>query len=161
MRMSRRMGVSKRSGFDGYYFNYGDLCSEVTGGWTTSYSLGGYASGTGYLPDSRGTTIGVKVTSNNPAQAACVGTVNKIDLSKVSTLRINVASASSAETLAFRVLTEKNITKYSKTVSLVNKGGKEVTIDVSGLTGSYYLALVAIATNAAYLTAYVSEVRGE
>jgi hypothetical protein len=153
------MGVTKRDRFDGYYFKDGDLCSEVTGGWVTTYNLGGYASGTGYLPDSGGTTIGVKVTKTS--QAACVGTVNKIDLSKVSTLRIKVTSASAAETLAFRVLTEKNITKYSKTVSLVNKGGQEVTIDVSGLTGSYYLALVAIAVNASYLTAYVSEVRGE
>ena len=153
------MGVSKRRKPGGYYFNYGDLCTDVTGGWVTSYNLGGYASGTGSLPGSGGTTIGVKTTKTS--QAACVGTVNKIDLSKVSTLRIKVTSASAAETLAFRVLTEKNITKYSKTVSLVNKGGKEVTIDVSGLTGSYYLALVAISVNAAAISAYVSEVRGE
>jgi hypothetical protein len=153
------MGITKRNRFDGYYFNNGDLCSDVTGGWTTSYSLGGYASGTAYLPGSGETTIGVKTTKTG--QAASVGTVNKIDLSKVSTLRIKVSSASAAETLAFRVLTEKNITKYSKTVSLVNKGGKEVTIDVASLTGSYYLALVGISVNAAYLTAYVSEVKGE
>ena len=165
MRMSRRMGIFKRVTeeviTDTYFFNMGDLCEDLTGGWETTYDTGGYASGYGYLPADGNPTISVKTTSNNPyTQAASVGTVNAIDLTDLTTLHITVTEASSSHVVAFRVLSEKKVTSVVMEATLTGGAG-EVTLDVSDLEGSYYLALVAISINAAWLVGYVSEVRGE
>lgn len=107
-----------------------------------------------------GKTLGVSLTA--PYTAAMVGTVNKVDLTDINRIIITISS-SSAGTLTFRIVNSKSTTSSAvKSVSVANKTGENVTIDVSELSGEYYLALCAAAGSTTYyISAAVSAVRTE
>lgn len=150
--------VQFSNSWDGYYFKSGDEYDSITGGWTSDgYSYLEFTPVAGTV----GSTLKAAITKGYEMSA--VGTANKVSLKDVDTLRITVTGASSAEKLRFFVLSTKDLGDMVKEVSLVGASG-EKTIDVSGLTGSYYLALAAIGTGGSTsysISATVSSVKGE
>lgn len=126
-----------------YLYNAGDKCTSITGGWTSS----------GYSYDSRSvvapvfgtSTMKVQCTSHDPEQVAIGGTANKIDLTNVDKIVLNVTAVTNSAT--FIISTSKAIpSSPTKSTSITATG--TVTVDVSSLTGSYYLALRAISSTA-------------
>lgn len=156
MRMSRRLGICRKK-FDGNYFLNGDQYERVTGGWSSD----GYSYGANYTLVSGSVDDALNVATTAAWRASIVGTNNKVSLSNIDTLTITVESAS-AGALSFRVLSAKEANSATvKEVSVANKAG-DLTIDVSDLSGEYYLALVAVAsTTTYYISTSVSAVRGE
>ena len=131
-----------------YLYNAGDLCTDVTGGWK----------GTGVAYDSSiYTTKGVpKVTKNSSnmviepnanldASSGVYHTTNKINLSKYSRLYLdgNLISTSNTKSHVYiGIWSAFGATQSNNRVAYVQGLGDSVrSIDVSGLTGSYYVGI--------------------
>lgn len=148
--------------WDGYYFNAGEQYTDITGGWTSK----GYSFDANPIEGSVGETLSVSVTTR--FSTALVGTVNNVDLTYINRIIVTVSSSSSPSspfvgTLTFRILDRKSSATSSavKSVSVANKTGENVTIDVSDLSGEYYLALCATSGSSGGVSAAVSAVRAK
>ena len=145
------------SSWDGSYFNAGEQYQDITGGWTSN----GY-SYLEFTPVAGTVGSALNVAISKYYEMSVLGTANKVSLKDVDTLRITVSAASNAEKLRFYVLSSKNLSDSVRELSFAGAGEK--TVDVSGLTGSYYLAVAAIgvgASNPYNLSATVTKVKGE
>ena len=121
---------SPEAAWDGYYFNNGNQYEGVTGGW------GAWSSGA---------TIGDTIAVTN----AGASTNNKVDLTNVNKLWFDSPSGSGAFG-TFGVLcatSEKNAVDKNIKASVQVRAGRG-SLDVSSLTGSYYISLYA--ANGAY-----------
>lgn len=127
-----------------YLYNAGDKCTAVTGGWTSSgYS---YASRDVVAPVFGTSTMKVQCTQHTSAgQVAIGGTANKIDLTNVDKIVINITAVTNSA--AFIISTSKAIPSSPTKTTAISATGT-VTVDVSSLTGSYYLAIRAISSTA-------------
>lgn len=118
--------------WDGYYFQDGEQHVEITGGWTSD---GWNSTGT--------TTAGsiLEVSSSSASKAARIGTVNPIDLTDVDTLYFDSTTGKNGNAYSayLYVSTAKDHASIvaQATITEVGMG----SIDVSGLSGDYYLWL--------------------
>lgn len=133
-----------------YLYNKGDECTDITGGWVgknvgTYYGIGTFTKN----PNSATASI-VKM------QSIWACTNNKISLTDANTIHANILSVDNtvpnkiATILA--IATELNDT-HTAITSLSNGQTGDVSIDVSNITGDYYLYFyVASETNSASIT---------
>ena len=136
--------------WDGYYFREGEQYAGVTGGWT---STGWNNSGTVTL----GSTI---VLSGDSTKTAIVGTAQTVDLTDANTLWFDSPKGNNGQPYGgyLCVTSAKSIaTADIVTYAAINKSGKG-NIDVSGLSGKYYICLYALAHTAGTAYADVSAV---
>ena len=107
-------------------------CTAVTGGWhgrnaDTYYSLGTFTSGASFIQISR-----------TGAQAVTAETVNKIDLTLFSTLKVKVTQRQTNMRLCVNANTPMGYNTESY-IDLPSTG--EYSLDVSSLSGEYYVGI--------------------
>lgn len=131
-----------------YLFKAGDQCTDVTGGWTDD----GWTFGSNYYSDVAadiGDTISISITNKDKNRVLYAGTKNKVSLDGIKTLCFEVTSATAAW---FSVLSSK--ATDSPVAGLRRQTGTGIySIDVSSLTGSYYIALGGITYSSLALSA--------
>lgn len=130
-----------------YIYNAGDECNDITGGWTSS----------GYTWNNGSTSITIKAPTKNAdnilfagtaggsGNLPGIGTANAIDLTNVSILEVDVnviaTSSNGSSTFYLAVMSTKNFS--SGLVASVDGGNgtgeKTLQLDVSKLSGSYYI----------------------
>lgn len=133
-----------------YLYNAGYECPDLTGGW----SADGYTS----FMSGYSVTAGTKNTDNlhccggNTGVAAVLGTVQPVDLTKYSTLKIKLYAfvSTSNNDGGYIVLVDDKGNTLSSDYTAVWRpeitGDQTATIDISGLSGKYYIAVVAHGT---------------
>jgi len=134
--------------FNGVFFDNGDQCVGITGGWTnegwTHYSDPIVAS---TISDTQMTVTGDY--SDNTSQisyVSIVGTVNKIKLDNISKIYADL-EVTSAGTVYFSACSTTNVAKNDASEVVATVGTKTVELDVSSLTGEYYIIFVAVGTS--------------
>lgn len=120
--------------WDGYYFKNGEQYTDVTGGWTKD----GWG-GTGSV------TVGNALVATGTDGAAVVGTANPVDLSSVSKVWIDSPNGTgSYGTAGYMFIAKSKSTASSESVAYVQiKNAGSFSIDVSSLSGKYYIYLYA------------------
>lgn len=146
-----------------HLFNAGDQCTAVTGGWTNN----GFTS-TGSFPPSD-----VCGTFNDGTWIYCTGwdpgggdygrhgvmaTAKKIDLSKYKTLHCYGYAVENGGTAHIAVCSGTAILDTIAASGRISTSEGWVVVDISGLTGSYYISLVAYSSGA---TAHARNIRLE
>ena len=125
--------------WDGYYFRDGEQYTDITGGWGTW---------------SNGATIGDTIAVTN----AGASTNNKVDLTNVNKLWFDSPNGNNGYGFGYLCATiEKNATQNSIKASVQVKAGRG-SLDVSSLSGSYYISLYAAGTDSIAAYADVSAV---
>ena len=120
--------------WNGYYFDNGEQHNSITGGWTSD----GYKFwGNTMKPGTVGATLGTRSSASNTASV--IGTANPVDLTNVDVININVETKSGVS--MFKVMASKELKVDDRSINL---SVGEQTIDVSDLTGSYYLAVASV-----------------
>lgn len=120
--------------WDGYYFKDGNQYEYITGGWTSD----GYKYYNSAMnPGTVDTTLSIK--SNGSNTASMVGTANPVDLTNVDVIYINVDEKSGVG--LFKIMETKELKAEDRSVDL---SVGEQSVDVSDLTGSYYLAIASV-----------------
>lgn len=117
-----------------YYYDAGDQCISVTGGWKKVN--GGNGGGTLTLGKSS------MVALANWGQSVAGITINKINLSNIKTLTFNVTSTISGNAHCVVTTSQDFIFGEDAVVATValNTNTKTYTLNTSSLTGSYYIA---------------------
>jgi len=144
MRISRKLGLY--AGIDSVpklFFDNGDQCTKVTGGWTKE----GYSDGHdfGNTAQIAGGELRCVTTSNY--HSAILGTTNPIDLTKIDKLYFQITSCQHESYSVVGVTKTKNgcdCTIVKPSVNGANAepsktGASIVTLDVSSLSGEYYI----------------------
>lgn len=132
-----------------YLYNKGDLCSAVTGGWNSNKWSTTWYSQTGTMTKNADSITlsgyGAGAADGQVRQAVEAITQNKINLSGYSTLFIKVLSSPSSSTAADALLSVKDsyATSPSSSVKLqlAGAGTGLLSLDVSAITGSYYVSV--------------------
>ena len=121
-----------------YYYNKGDTCDSVTGGWVKT--------GTGGSLNFNSASMTLVVNSLQNATNAA--TTNKVDLTNIKTLYFSVKSATTYPTPGYPRIgiatinnPKANTTSgWAATNTLSSSSSfQTVSIDVSSCTGSYYI----------------------
>lgn len=129
--------------FDGYLFNYGSVNEDITGGWEKD--------GGGTVTTQAGGSVKIAASTSN--DQSIYHTVKKIDLSKFSTLTMNGIMYEYDGPYRTFVCVWSDVTygKYDSGLVASTKpkaagasSATDHTVDVSSLTGSYYVGIVAI-----------------
>lgn len=135
-----------------WLYDSGDEKTVLTGGWDANYCT--YAN---YLQNGR--TLLTKNVDNfygiltNHNQIKYRGTVSKIDVSKISTLYANIDYIDKVNTGARFFLTPNSDANYSSAnggtdpaviTSIESNFNGNASLDVTALTGSYYLFIVLV-----------------
>ena len=130
-----------------YIYNAGDECNDITGGWTSSgYTWNnGSTSITIKSPTKNADNILFTGTAGGSGNLPGIGTENAIDLTNVSILEVDVnviaTSSNGSSTFYLAVMSTKNFS--SEFVASVGGGNgtgeKTLQLDVSKLSGSYYI----------------------
>lgn len=128
-----------------YLYNKGDQCTALTGGWKAyAYKNEGSGSGT-YTPTvtfgTSSVTVKMSKNSDDGYRAGSMFTEKTIDLTKVKTLSIDVSSLEgSGGMVALRIASTKtNNFAFPAMVEITATG--KTPLDVSSLSGSYYVAV--------------------
>lgn len=117
--------------WDGYYFKNGEQYASVTGGWTTD---GFNNAGTATV----GSTI---VASASSGKTAKIGTANSVDLTNVKKLWYDSPNGANGYNSGYLCVTsDKSSTNFPALVEVKAGGG---SLDVSSLSGKYYICLYA------------------
>lgn len=122
-----------------YFFKNGDKCTAVTGGWSAGTASDGFTAGDPSIGSAK-----ITCYSSGASIVTTAVTNNKVDLTNISKLTIVSPSGSTANNGYygyFCVRSSRNGVGNSVTQVLIPKGAATVTLDVSGLSGSYYLML--------------------
>lgn len=108
-----------------YLFYDGETYINTTGGWTGSGSVG--------------TTLSVINGGGGPTwiSSKTLKTINAIDMSSYSTIHILVSGYNSKGKVG--ISTTDDVSTYDTSVTV--KSAKEYTIDISNLTGNYYVKI--------------------
>lgn len=131
--------------WNGYYFDNGEQHNSITGGWTSD----GYKYwGNTMKPGTLDATLGTR--SDGANTASMIGTANPVDLTNVDTIYLTVDTVYG--TSQFRVMASKEVGADDLSIGL---SVGELTVDVSSLTGSYYLAVASVGGQT-YPTAYAT-----
>ena len=129
--------------WNGYLFKNGDEYNTITGGWVTAAKA--YTSGTNAVP-AKVTKADGTITVNPNGDGGCIlYTANKISLAGYSTLIFDgkVSNATAYASLCnMRVWSEigdYSTSNAAATATIQRNVDGEVTLDVSGLDGEYYI----------------------
>ena len=121
-----------------YYYNKGDKCTDVTGGWAKTGTGGSLTFN----------TASMTLVADSYQNATDASTTNKVSLVNIKTLYFSVKSATTYGTQGYPrigVATTNNpdsndSSKWSASKTLsASSSFTTVSIDVSSLTGSYYI----------------------
>ena len=127
--------------FDGVFYDNGDQCKAYTGGWT----------GTGWTNFNTTITNGtigntyMQIATNNDT-VSVVGTVNKVDLTNISTLYANTQMITTG-TAFFAICETKNAGNMIKYQQVNTINSYTMQLDVSNITGSYYIIFRGVGTS--------------
>lgn len=129
--------------FDGYLFNYGSKNENVTGGWETNNvpHASGYA---GYPTAASQSDGSMLLTMGNTSKSGMYVTKKKVDLSKYSTITFvgYTYDYNGYGRCALQVMSDIGSLSTDNIVASFYQNSRTVgtyTIDVSSLTGSYYI----------------------
>lgn len=130
-----------------YLYNAGNQCTDVTGGWISSGATGNVTF--------NDTDIYIKSTS--AYENGQVSTVNKIDLTNFSSLKVTITVSNVKDIDGNVKAFTKNEAGASVTAATVNLShtALETTtnLDVSGLNGEYFIGITATGTESSYYMA--------
>lgn len=124
--------------WNGILYDAGDEYTSITGGWDKYQTTGTLTKEATYLSFNGGSSSGV------------VGTQNAIDITNASSLKGIVtgpASANSPSLYSLGVYSDKAYANRVSYVGVVGKTQEEVTLDVSDLSGKYYIGISNGASN--------------
>lgn len=124
-----------------YLYRAGDECSAITGGWSTiGCATTNFPNGVAALTKNASTLYGALTAVGS---IKYLGTVNKIDVTGYKNLCIDAsytAATNTAAYLALKSTADANpATAPVKYTYYDSTGAKIAVIDVSGLTGTYYV----------------------
>ena len=146
--------------YETYYYNKGDKCTDVTGGWAKTGTGGSLTFN----------SASMTLVANSYQNVADASTTNKVDLTNIKTLYFSVKSATSYDTQGYpRVgVAATNAPKSSdssqwtasKTLS-ASSAFTTVSIDVSSLTGSYYIVVGGFQGDAGPATIEIQDIWGD
>ena len=123
-----------------YYYNKGDKCTDVTGGWAKTGTGGSLTFN----------SASMTLVADSYQKVADASTVNKVSLANIKTLYFSVKSATTYGTQGYPrigVATTNNpkssdSSQWSASKTLSESSAfTTVSIDVSSLTGSYYIVV--------------------
>lgn len=137
--------VNLEMAYEVYYYNKGDECKNITGGWK---SVKWHKYGSGALTKNEDS---IKINANgsydgsntNAAGVAAI-TANKIDVSNIDTLYLNVTSLTTSTTArdALFGLIDTNAggtNQYVAAEDITGKGPGNYSLDISSFSGEYYV----------------------
>lgn len=145
--------------YETYYYNKGDLHTAVTGGWAKTGTGGSLTFN----------TASMTLVANSFQNATDASTKNKVDLTNIKTLYFSVKSETSYAEGYPRVgvatannpdSSEPTEWAASKTLNASNSF-TTVSIDVSSLTGSYYIVVGGYQGDAGPATIEVQDIWGK
>lgn len=140
---------SVKLSYDLVLYDSGEEYSDITGGWSGFACYNGTSKGT-FTKNS--SSIYIKSNGSGGAQSIAAAPANKIDITDISTLKVNVTSFKvQSENRAFFLLSSSRDTS-SVSNSVAKKeipGTGEIALDISGLSGSYYVIVYTWAVNGA------------
>ena len=126
-----------------YLYNRGDSCNAITGGYREiSKSTGGTHEESSTMTSS---SIHLKVV-NYSQHASMIGrsTVNKVDLTNAKTIHISGNCVYTEDWVGVRVCNSQSLDDNGVASAYIrNSGTIALTIDVSNLSGSYYIIAAA------------------
>lgn len=123
--------------WDGYFYKAGDECEDITGGWTAE---GWTSNAWSVLQLSAVNSDNLYVVGQNQCMSA-VGTVQKVDLSGTQTLKASINQTAGTVTLC--ISDSQNHSESVAVIQNTTTGTCEVSLDVSGYNGSYYIIVFA------------------
>ena len=140
---------SVKLSYDLILYDSGEEYSDITGGWSGFACYSGTSKGT-FTKNS--SSIYIKSNGSKGAQSIAAAPANKIDITDISTLKVNVTSFNvQSESRTFFVLSSsRDTSSISNSVATKEiKGTGETALDVSGLSGSYYVLVYTRAVDGA------------
>ena len=130
-------------------YDSGDEYTDITGGWSGFACYSGTSKGT-FTKNS--SSIYIKSNGSKGAQSIAAAPENKIDITDISTLKVNVTSFNvQSEYRAYFLLSSRRDTSsVSESVATTQiPGTGEIALDISGLSGSYYVIVYTRAVDGA------------
>lgn len=135
-KVSKKLIVPEIDYLTYYYYGYGDECNFITGGWVEGYS---YSSGTQSKEIDH-----LKVNGTYNGARRTYVTNNPINLAWINTLKIDWVCETQGNAV-FVVLNNK-MDDYVNSVAMIftaTSFSRQIgSLDVSSLTGSYYIGVV-------------------
>ena len=120
-------------------YDSGDEYTDITGGWSGFACYSGTSKGT-FTKNS--SSIYIKSNGSKGAQSIAAAPANKIDITDISTLKVNVTSFNvQSEYRSYFILSSsRNTSSVNNSVATKEiTGTGETELDISGLSGSYYV----------------------
>ena len=140
---------SVKLSYDLILYDSGEEYSDITGGWSGFACYSGTSKGT-FTKNS--SSIYIKSNGSKGAQSIAAAPANKIDITDISTLKVNVTSfnVQSEYRAYFLLSSSRDTSSVSNSVASKEiKGTGEIALDISGLSGSYYVIVYTRAVNGA------------
>lgn len=140
---------SVKLSYDLILYDSGDEYTDITGGWSGFACYSGTSKGT-FTKNS--SSIYIKSNGSKGAQSIAAAPANKIDITDISTLKVNVTSFNvQSEYRSYFLLSSSRDTSSvsNAAASIEIKGTGEIALDVSGLSGSYYVIVYTRAVDGA------------
>ena len=130
---------SVKLSYDLILYDSGEEYSDITGGWSGFACYSGTSKGT-FTKNS--SSIYIKSNGSKGAQSIAAAPANKIDITDISTLKVNVTSFNvQSESRSYFILSSsRNTSSVDNSVATKEiTGTGETELDISGLSGSYYV----------------------
>ena len=130
---------SVKLSYDLILYDSGEEYSDITGGWSGFACYSGTSKGT-FTKNS--SSIYIKSNGSKGAQSIAAAPANKIDITDISTLKVNVTSFNvQSEYRSYFILSSsRNTSSVNNSVATKEiTGTGETELDISGLSGSYYV----------------------
>ena len=140
---------SVKLSYDLILYDSGEEYSDITGGWSGFACYSGTSKGT-FTKNS--SSIYIKSNGSKGAQSIAAAPANKIDITDISTLKVNVTSfnVQSEYRAYFLLSSSRDTSSVSNSVASKEiKGTGEIALDISGLSGSYYVIVYTRAVDGA------------
>lgn len=137
--------VNLKMAYEVYYYSKGNECEDITGGWN---KVKWHKYGTGALTKNEDSiqinANGSYSGSNTNAAGVAAITANKIDISNIDTLYLNVTSLTTSTTArdALFGLIDTNAggtNQYVAAEDITGKGPGLYSLDISSFSGEYYV----------------------
>lgn len=139
-----------------WLYKNGDECNSITGGW--DYFTSGYANTT-YLKGEKLSNCLYSKISKGSAKCITPTTINAINLKDYKYIYIKLNLSHGGELTKsiqdFAIRTSKNIQARAALISIDKAGTNTYSIDISSLTGSYYITFDTY-INANFTDSYIS-----